>query len=207
VLYRGGIALVVLVSACQFRPEGGELGDDDDVLPVGDAAVEDATPIDAPVSPTDAPMATVDAAIDARPACPAAYTTVAAGMRYVRRGPAGIDLARADCNDDLPGRTRLATFPVEETMEQVFEELLDSSDQPWVGARCTFGTFGCAGASSWRWDTGEALDEELWGQNEPNNAFTELNAAAARVGGDWALFSVDGIFPLEGRRYACACSE
>lgn len=205
VQYRGIALACLALAGCQFRPEGGEVGDDD-VAPVGDAAGEDAAAVDAPTNTTDAPVTNIDAAIDARPACPAAYTTVVANMRYVRRGPAGIDAARGDCNDDLPGRTRLATFPVAGTMEQVFEDILDSQDQPWVGARCSFGAFGCDGPGSWSWDSGEGLDEALWSATEPNNSFTELNAAAARVSGTWVLFSV-GIFPLEGRRYVCSCID
>lgn len=206
-LYRGGLLLALVgLASCQFRPEGGAVGDDDgdsDAV-TGDS---DAPPIDAPTIAVDAPGVPIDAPIDARPPCPADYTTVYSGVRYVRRGPAGIDAARGDCGDDLPGRTRLATFPVPGTLDGVLEQLLDSQDQPWIGARCAFGMFGCAGAATWSWDTGEALDSGLWLASEPDNSFTELNAAAARSNGDWKLLSVGGLFPLEGRRYVCSCTE
>lgn len=210
VLYRGGILLSLLIAlpACQFRPEGGAAGDDDDGAGDSDAVTgDDAAAADAPVIMIDGPSAPIDAPIDARPPCPADYTTVYSGVRYVRRGPAGIDAARNDCGDDLLGRTRLATFPVPGTIDGVLDELLDSQEQPWLGAKCEFGTFGCAGASSWSWDTGEAIDVTMWAQLEPNNAFTELNAAATRRNGGWELVSVDGIFPFEGRRYVCSCAE
>lgn len=54
-LYRGGILLALLLASCQFRPEGGAVGDDDGTGDSDALTGEDAPAPDAPTIAVDAP--------------------------------------------------------------------------------------------------------------------------------------------------------
>jgi len=207
-----GIGLAVVLAAatvgCRFSPAG-ELADDDDdgVEPVdgddGDDGDDGAPAVDAAVG-----LDALTASTDAPPPCPADYAVALGGVRYVRRATATtIATARADCADDLAGRTALATFELAADLPAVLASVgVPNDDQLWVGATCAFTTFGCEGAASWTWDSGGPVAASLWAFTEPNNGFTELSAIVTRGLGGWQMAST-GTLPIETHPYLCACRD
>lgn len=200
---------VVLVAACGFNPAGDDDGSDDDSAVDADdgdgasidgaeidAAMIDAAMIDARVdarvdAAVDARVdAAVDAAVDARPPCPGTYDVQFNGSRY-RFGVIAVvwSVAAADCNDDLPGRTHLATFEVAADMDGAIAAVNPgNSAEPLVGAECTVND--CSPMNQWRWVTGSAVAATLWQSGQPNNGTTEKAGAAIRDMGMWQLQNV-----------------
>jgi hypothetical protein len=185
---------------CEFTPAGGGGGSDgggEDDAAAGDASGATDAAVD-----LDASTATVDA----RPPCPAAYSLVQGGSRYVRRSTGDtIDGARSDCADDLAGRTMLATFESPADLDPVLGASgAPGSEQLWVGTRCEPGG-GCA-FESWTWDTGVALDPTLWATGEPGGRLFETSAVTLKAGPIWKLASA-GTLPNETHPYVCECVE
>lgn len=215
----GGV-WVVVVAACGFNPAGG--GDDDgppdDAMidaDEGDARDGDAATIDAAdVDAADVDAATIDAAtidapptdapLDARPMCPASYNVTFQGSRY-RFGAIAVvwSVAAADCDDDLPGRTHLATFEVASQMDGAISAVNPgNSAEPLVGATCNAAD--CATTSPWIWvGGGAAVSASLWASGQPDNGTTEKAGAAIREMGTWKLQNVTT--SLTTRPFICEC--
>jgi hypothetical protein len=191
--------MVVLVASCRFDPTGGVLPADDDIV------TDDAAPVDAPV---DAAV-TIDAALDARAIdaaptqCPASYGVVHLGRRF-RFDPIAAQhaLAKADCEDDLPGRTHLGTFELALDMSAAIDEVNPGNTAtPWVGATCV--ALDCNLTFSWLWSTGLPIDATTWAEGQPDMGATEKVARAERDGnGRWLLVNVPATQTLP---YICEC--
>lgn len=208
------MTLLVMMSACGFNPEG-EGGPGDDALRVDapapdaddgdgpiaidgaeiDAAMIDARVIDAP-PPIDAPD------IDARVPCPVGYNvTTLSGTYAFRAGPAVHAVASADCNDDLPGRTHLATYENEAAFDADIAAVNPGNNtQPYVGGVCT--AIDCAVMSNWFWSTGPAIEVSVWETGQPNNGATQKAARAEREGNVWVLNNTESTQSIP---YICEC--
>lgn len=213
---------LVLIAACGFNPAVDDDGTDDDAA--GDAdegdgatidgaeidgAMIDAAMVDARVdarvdAAVDARVdAAVDAAVDARPMCPGTYDVQFQGSNY-RFGAIAVvwSVAAADCNDDLPGRTHLATFEVAADMDGAITAVNPgNSAEPLVGAQCTVND--CSVMNQWTWVTGTAVNAELWEGGQPDNGTTEKAGAAIRDMGIWKLRNVTT--SLTTRPFICEC--
>lgn len=191
-------ALVMLVASCRFDPLGSGLpadaADGDASEPPADGAAD---------APADA--AADGGAIDASPGnCPASYDVAHGTSRYSFRPIAQWRvLAVADCVDDLPGRTHLATFEAVADMTAIVD-LVNPGDSatPYVGATCVDAN--CNLRASWRWDTGAAIDVAAWADLQPDNGGSERAARVEkdRVSGEWRLFNVADTSTLP---YICEC--
>ena len=135
--------------------------------------------------------ATIDAAmidaamIDARPPCPASYDVQFQGSNYrfvavaLTNGPAALD-----CNDDLAGRTHLATFEVAGDMDGAIVAINPgNSAEVLVGAECNAND--CSATNQWTWVTGTAVSATLWIGGQPDNGTLEKVGASARDMGNW----------------------
>jgi hypothetical protein len=211
---------VVIVAACGFDPAGGDddAVDDDAAVDADDgdgatidgtetdAAMVDAAMIDARIDArVDAAMpdARVDAATDARPACPGTYDVQFNGSRY-RFAPIALvwTAAALDCDDDLPGRTHLATFEVAADMDGAISAVNPgNSAEPLVGASCAVND--CSVMNQWTWVTNTAVSATLWEGGQPDNGTTEKAGAAIRDMGNWKLRNVT--MGLTTRPYICEC--
>ncbi|MBZ0237692.1 MAG: C-type lectin domain-containing protein, partial [Deltaproteobacteria bacterium] len=171
-----------------------------------DAATIDAAMIDARADArVDAatPDARVDAATDARPMCPGTYDVTFQGSRY-RFGAIAVvwSVAAADCADDLPGRTHLATFEVAADMDGAIAAVNPgNSAEPLVGAECTASD--CGPPIAWTWVTGGNVSPTLWQTGQPDNDTTEKAGAAIREMGTWKLQNVTT--SLTTRPFICEC--
>lgn len=193
--------LLLWVSSCGFHPAGPTPGDPD-APPPEDAPpdVDDAPAIDGP-APIDAPVP-IDAAIDARPPCPAGYNVATNSGRYALRHIAmQHGVAEADCNDDLPGRTHLATWETPGSFDPDLA-ILDPGNNAivFVGAGCS--GIDCADATRWMWNTGVRVDESLWEPGQPDNTLIDRIGVAVRTSGEWRL---QNLGPTETRPYICEC--
>lgn len=205
----GAVLMVVSIAACTFSPPGASpdaVSGDDDARNDGDAAtidgsVIDAAPIDAP---TDAAIdaAPTDAAIDAAIPCPVGYTTTVGTARYARRvTPSTHATAITDCDDDLPGRTHLATFEGADLDAVISATAAGNSDSYYVGAECNTTGEACDDRAPWFWQvSATAVAPALWATNEPsqglNHSFTRRDMS------QWRLLSSGGTV-LRG--YICEC--
>lgn len=196
-------AVALVMAGCAFNPSGDGNGGAD--APGGDAAssdggdsdaaVVDAQAIDAPV--IDAPPP------DARPMCPTEYDVVRPSGTYDFRQIAAIHfLAEADCEDDVPGRTHLATWEVPATFDADIAAINPGNNAVvFVGGECPDAA-DCAVAANWTWVTGGLIDASLWGSMQPNNGFTQKKLTAQRPNGTWVLNNLEAsqTFP-----YICEC--
>lgn len=192
--------VVVLATSCRFDPSG-----DPrllvDAAEIADAAPRDAMPLDA--SP-DAAVVIDGRPVDARPPCPTTYDVSSGGGRYVFR-PIAMQhaLAAADCADDLPGRTHLATFELVGLMDGAIDAVNPGMNAtPWVGARCV--GLDCNLTVSWVWTTLIPIDGTAWTALQPDNGATEKVARAEqdRADGIWRLTNVAATSTLP---YICEC--
>lgn len=199
---------IVVVGGCGFNPSGeGPLGDGDapgvDADSGGDGAEADGAEIDAAVP--DAPVdAAIDALpIDARPPCPTQYDVPRASGLYDFRQIAAIHfLAEADCADDLPGRTHLATWEVAAGFDDDIAAIdPGNSAVVFVGGICG-DTADCADMANWTWVTGGAIDASLWGPGQPNNGLTQKRLMTHRPNGTWVLNNIESSQTLP---YICEC--
>jgi hypothetical protein len=165
-----------------------------------DAAIIDAATIDAATidAPTDAPT---DAPVDAA-ACPGTYGAVVNGGRYRYVATPGLRVfAAADCDDDLAGRTHLATFETASDIDPVLSAINPgNSIDAFVGAAC--GAFDCSDMAAWSWDTGGAVAATAWELGQPDNGTTEKAGAVRRAMGTWHLHNTTATSTLP---YVCEC--
>jgi len=219
--------VLITLTACGFNPSGsGTSGDDggggDDGPLAIDAAEDDGAAIDAPApidaatidapTPIDAPAIDaappIDAAtIDARPSCPVGYNVTFNGSLYAFRQIAAMySVARADCGDDLAGRTHLATFEIAADLDPAVAAVNPGNNaQPFVGAVCADSTADCTQMASWTWATGGAVDATLWATGQPNNGLTQKITDVERgmgPGGNWQLNNTEA---TQTRPYICEC--
>lgn len=198
-------AVALVMAGCGFNPSGADddLADDDapNDAAVGDDGGEvDAADIDAQIVDAreiDAPPP------DARPMCPTQYDVVRPSGNYDFRQIAMIQfVAEADCADDLPGRTHLATWEVPATFDADIAAIdPGNSAVVFVGGTCPDAA-DCAIAANWTWLTGGAIDVSLWGVMQPNNGLTQKRLMAHRPNGTWVLNNIESsqTFP-----YICEC--
>jgi hypothetical protein len=139
------LSMTLAAAACGFHPAGDVNGDD----ATADAAAADGPAGDSP-APVDARV--IDAVpIDARPACPAAYSVVSGGARYAYHAVlATITIAAADCDDDLAGRTHLATFEGSDVEAVLTAVAAGPADTVYIGGRCD-DALDCDLRASWFW--------------------------------------------------------
>ncbi|HVV83261.1 MAG TPA: C-type lectin domain-containing protein [Kofleriaceae bacterium] len=202
---RATLAMVLLVGACRFEPTGGARAGDDDGPPSPvDAAELDGSPVDARA--IDA--AAIDAQLVDAPGgpCPGNYDIAFNGEFYAFR-PVAMQYAqaKADCADDLAGRTHLATFELAAIMNAAIGDV-NPGDQatPWVGAECITG-LDCSFTLSWLWITGFPVSSTLWDSMQPHHSETERVARAERNNdGVWQLANVDATATLP---YICECDQ
>jgi hypothetical protein len=218
------VALAATAPACGFHPSG-EGGDDDTTVDAddGDAAATDGSELDgaeADAAAIDARVidariidarmvdaavdAAIDAAIDARPMCPTSYDVQSQGGNY-RFVVIGLvwSSAAADCNDDLPGRTHLATFANSTEMNAVITAVdPGNSAEPLLGFSCAAND--CSSTGAWSWVSGGgAVDATMWLAGQPDNGTSEKAGAAIRDMGVWKLQNVTT--SLTTRPYICEC--
>ncbi|MBL8622294.1 MAG: hypothetical protein JNK64_13355 [Myxococcales bacterium] len=189
------IATAVVASACGFTPAG-DTGDDSQDAAVGDGAEPDGATLDSAGPDARA----IDAAPIDAPACPATYTVSSGGGRYsFRLGPASIATAGADCDDDLTGRTHLATFENGD-LEAVLTAVGASSvTTAYVGGRCD-DALDCDAKSNWFWQGSQAaIPSNLWSSGEPSG---DLPFAFVEDRNGWGLLSSGGTI---ARAYLCEC--
>lgn len=189
------IATAMVASACGFTPAG-DTGDDRQ-----DAAVRDGAGPDGATPDSAGPDArAVDAAPIDAPACPAAYTVDSGGGRYAfRLGPASIATAGADCDDDLPGRTHLATFENGDIDAVLTAVAASSVTTVYVGGRCD-DALDCDVKSNWFWQGSQAaIPSNLWQGGEPSG---DLPFSFVEDQNGWSLLSSGGTI---ARAYLCEC--
>lgn len=188
-------ATTTLTAACGFTPAGDLNGANVDAAdPDGAPGATDAQAADAQATDARPP-------IDAAPACPAAYTVNNGGGRYASRvGPATVTAAAADCDDDLPGRTHLATFENGD-LDAVLTAIGASSVTTlYVGGRCD-DALDCDTKSNWFWNgaAGVAIASNLWSGGEPSG---DLPFTFVQDDNGWGLVSSGGTIT---RGYLCEC--
>ena len=185
------IVTTLLTAACGFTPAGDVAGGDEVDAAAADGAVADAGAIDARL-------------VDARPidaaGCPAAYGVVSGGGRYAFRvGPADLGGAAADCDDDLPGRTHLATFENGDLDAVLTAVGASSVTTAYVGGRCE-DALDCDVKNNWFWQGSlVAIPSNLWSSSEPSG---DLPFAFAQDSNGWGLVSSGG---TTMRPYLCEC--
>jgi hypothetical protein len=174
----------VTVGACQFRPAG----------PGGGA---DATALDV----ADAGHAGDGAAGDAAGGCPAEYVSWSSGRYALRSTPRTHALADADCADDAPGRTHLATYEAAATFDADVDAVEpDEQTILFIGGACT--ETDCGSRRVWFWSTGPAVDESLWPPGQPNQGTTQHALATQQLAGSWVVNNIEQ--ELE-QPYICEC--
>jgi hypothetical protein len=176
--------------ACRFDPTGG-------VAQPDDGGAVDAAPIDG--APTVDAAVIVDAAIDARvidappAACPGSYNVAHLGSRYRFEVVAAQHAqARLACENDLPGRTHLATFELVDMTAAIDAIDPGASATPWVGAVCA-PNLDCNFKASWFWLSGLPVSSNDWAPTQPDNGATEKVARVERGlsgGNKWELVNV-----------------
>ncbi len=168
-----------------------------------DAAVIDAAVIDAAMIDAAVDAVPTDAAVDAV-ACPVGYgvTSGTSRYRYVAT-TATFATATADCADDLPGRTHLATFETAADLDPTADLLAPlTATNVWIGATCTpAGSAPCNLRASWVWITGGAVAESLWQTGQPS-ATDQLGGAIRQVATVWRL---NDQAVTESPPYICEC--
>lgn len=189
---------LVGATACGFQPSGASPDGGDGDGPAADAPAADGPTVDAAGSDAlaiDGPS--VDAAT-----CPGDYTAAVGASRYVvRTTDTSITLARADCDDDLPGRTHLATLEDGDLEAVLTAAGANPSREIYLAAECTTTGSACDDRGSWVWRGGTApVAAALWRSGEPLGGFEF--AYAARGGNAWELLSSAGFI---AREYLCEC--
>lgn len=190
------IATALLASACGFTPAG-DPGD----TTGDDAAVRDSAASDGATPDASGPDAR---AIDATPidaaGCPAAYDVTSGGGRYAYRAtPVAISTAAADCDDDLPGRTHLATFENNDIDAVLTAVGASSVADVYVGGRCD-GALDCDVKSNWFWQGSQvAIPSNVWNSSEPSG---DLEFSYVVDNNGWKLVSSAGLIV---RSYLCEC--
>src|SRR5690349_14061005 len=96
--------IAMLMAGCGFNPAGPEAGEDGAVADDGGTGVDGAV-VDAPPVVIDAPTP-----IDGPLQCPVEYVVRPSGRYRLSQAALPHAAADADCADDLPGRTHLATW-------------------------------------------------------------------------------------------------
>ncbi|MBK9034598.1 MAG: hypothetical protein IPL61_25575 [Myxococcales bacterium] len=195
---------LVAATACGFQPSGATTDGGDDDGPANDAPVADGGGPDGPtIDALAIDAAAIDAlGIDAATSCPVDYTAAVGASRYVVRTlPTSITLARADCDDDLPGRTHLATLEDGDLEAVLTAAGANPSREIYLAAECNTTGSACDVRASWVWRGGvAAVDPALWKSGEPLGGFEF--AYAARGGNAWELLSSAGFIT---REYLCEC--
>lgn len=188
------IATAVVASACGFTPAG-ETGDNGADAAVADGATPDGVTPDGALDARAIDAAPIDA-----PACPATYTVMSGGGRYgFRPGPADITGAAADCDDDLPGRTHLATFENGDLDAVLTAVGASSVTTAYVGGRCD-DALDCDVKNNWFWQRSlVAIPSNLWDSGEPSG---DLPFTFVQDRGTWGLLSSGGTIE---RAYLCEC--
>jgi hypothetical protein len=202
---RARLMTIALVAGCGFNPGGENAGGEPDAdETVADAADTDGTPppIDAPPADIDAPLPIDGPDIDAPPMCPVGYDIVRPSGRYDLRTVAVMHgTAKTDCENDLPGRTHLATFEDAGMFTADLDAINpDDSSAVYIGGHCT--AVDCENRNNWFWDTGPMIEDELWPQGQPNLGLSQRVLVAQVFNGDWALNNSETTFVLP---YLCEC--
>jgi hypothetical protein len=142
----------------------------------------------------------VDAAPIDAPGCPAAYTVSSGGSRYAFHATlVAISTAAADCDDDLPGRTHLATFENGDADAVLTAVAASSAATVYVGGRCD-GALDCDVKSNWFWQGSNVpIPSNAWNGGEPAG---DLEFAYVEDNNGWKLVSSAGLIV---RSYLCEC--
>jgi hypothetical protein len=205
------VMALVAMAGCGFHPDGGGGGGEDAPeaadAPAGDpdGADVDAPDIDAPdIDAPDIDAPDIDAPdIDARPMCPVGYNVLRPSGRYkfvpIAQQHALADL---DCNDDLPGRTHLASFEVAGAFNADIGAINPGNSAiVYIGGVCG-AVADCALMASWSWNTGGLIDASLWEANQPNNGATQKALVTERPMGTWVINNTEA---TQTRPYICEC--
>jgi hypothetical protein len=170
------VAAGVTAGGCGFHPagDGGVVVEPDGAVALLDGASPDAVHL----------------------ACPADYAPYA--LRTTPRTHAD---ANADCEDDLPGRTHLATFEIAAALDDDLEALAVPDEAiVYLGGVCRAAE--CDERRVWFWTTGPAVDESLWPPGQPNQGTTQHALAAQRAGNEWILNNIESDLT---QPYLCEC--
>ena len=184
------IAMTLLTAACGFSPAGD--------VNAGDGI--DAAEADGAVADGGTDSGTVDARVVDAAGCPATYGIVSGGGRYAFRvGPADVSGAAADCDDDLLGRTHLATFENGDLDAVLTAVGASSVTTAYVGGGCV-DALDCDVKSNWFWQGSQvAIPSNLWSSGEPSG---DLPFAFVQDDNGWGLLSSGGTL---ARAYLCEC--
>lgn len=173
----------VTVCGCGFHPSGDAPGVDAITGPPADGPIVDAIEV------------------DGRAVCPVEYVAGANGRYVLRTTEMTAAQAREDCEDDLPGRTHLATYEDETTFDREVDVVgPDEQAIVFIGGVCSSSV--CDERNVWFWSTGPAVHDSLWPMGQPNQGSTQHALATQQVSGIWVLNNIEEELT---QPYICEC--